>query len=337
MNPITIYYIIPNIHSPKIKIVEAIRHLRRGKLLEYIIAKRKSLDKAGGGTKVQLQHIHALNKAGYKAVALKMGEYEGRVFGFDIPYVRYSQVRHKITANDIVVSTEFAPYDGLLFEKAKKVVFMQNWVNLRRRLKPKDRNLSYIDIGYDHVITCGEYSTRMVSKEMGIDATTITNGIDTSLFYPKEELRVKNRVLVLSRKNYDDFLKIKELIDIDVDFRVVDGVTQEEMISEMRAADIFLSTGYPEGFGLPPLEAMACGCAVIGFTGGGASEYMIHNQTALVADDGDVNSLAIHLSEILTNEVLKERLREEGIKIAKGYDLSKMEDKIIDFFRGITS
>jgi len=37
---------------------------------------------------------------------------------------------------------------------------------------------------------------------------------------------------------------------------------------------LFMSTGFPEGFGLPPLEAMASGCVPVGFTGFGGWEYM---------------------------------------------------------------
>ncbi len=68
--------------------------------------------------------------------------------------------------------------------------------------------------------------------------------------------------------------------------------SQTEIAEHFREADIFLAIGYPEGFALPPLEAMACGCAVIGFTGGGGLDHMIDGKTALVAEDGNVSELA---------------------------------------------
>lgn len=42
----------------------------------------------------------------------------------------------------------------------------------------------------------------------------------------------------------------------------------------LSSCHLFLSTGFPEGFGLPPLEAMACGCVPVGCTGFGGWEYM---------------------------------------------------------------
>jgi glycosyltransferase involved in cell wall biosynthesis len=42
----------------------------------------------------------------------------------------------------------------------------------------------------------------------------------------------------------------------------------------LAGAQIFLSTGFPEGYSLPPLEAMAAGCLVTGFSGFGGFEYM---------------------------------------------------------------
>ena len=41
----------------------------------------------------------------------------------------------------------------------------------------------------------------------------------------------------------------------------------------LRESQVFLSFGHPEGFGLPPAEALACGCLVIGYHGGGGREY----------------------------------------------------------------
>jgi glycosyltransferase involved in cell wall biosynthesis len=47
-----------------------------------------------------------------------------------------------------------------------------------------------------------------------------------------------------------------------------------EVARIMATCHVFLSTAFPEGFGLPPLEAMAAGCIPVGFTGFGGWEYM---------------------------------------------------------------
>ena len=45
---------------------------------------------------------------------------------------------------------------------------------------------------------------------------------------------------------------------------------------QLNSARLFLSFGHPEGFGLPVAEAMAAGCYVVGYSGGGADELFRH-------------------------------------------------------------
>ena len=71
-----------------------------------------------------------------------------------------------------------------------------------------------------------------------------------------------------------------------------------------------------EGFGLPPLEAMAHGCPVVAGRGGSLSE-VLGDAAWLVADD--VDELAHALAEVVTGGVDAERLREAGPLHAAGY------------------
>jgi glycosyltransferase involved in cell wall biosynthesis len=53
----------------------------------------------------------------------------------------------------------------------------------------------------------------------------------------------------------------------------IDGRTEDETAELMRSCAIFLSFSEREGFGLPPAEAMASGCYVVGYTGNGGRDY----------------------------------------------------------------
>lgn len=53
----------------------------------------------------------------------------------------------------------------------------------------------------------------------------------------------------------------------------VTGMHEQQVAQVMRESSFFLSTGYHEGFGMPPAEAMSCGCIVIGYNGMGGQEY----------------------------------------------------------------
>ncbi|MFT6439730.1 glycosyltransferase family 4 protein [Cycloclasticus pugetii] len=336
----TIYYLIPDLHKKEFKLKDWLKSVLSGRGIAYFKNKVFRKHKPVGGIKVMYQHCMMLQELGYEAYPLIMGNYVGNFFGYDIELKYIKDVGYNLTEEDVIVATEFFPYEGVDFIGAKKVLFMQNWINIDKRLKKEDVNKSYIDIGYDYVMTCGSFCSEMVIKKMGIDATTITNGIDQQKFINKPEKRIPGRVLAMSRKNLADLEQITELVKrdkSDFDLKIVDGLTQAELIKEYQKADIFLVTGYPEGLPLPPLEAMNCGCVVIGFTGGGASEYMIHNETALVSEDGDCPDAAKHVKAILSDDKLKERLRAAGIIKAKSYTLANTKKMLHEFFVNITS
>ena len=113
---------------------------------------------------------------------------------------------------------------------------------------------------------------------------------------------------------------------------IADGLSQDELIKEYQKADVFLVTGYPEGLPLPPIEAMNCGCAIVGFTGGGANEYMVDGVTALVSSDGDCIDAAKKLELLLTDIDLKERIRQAGHLKGKQYTLENTKSMIKSVF-----
>ena len=53
----------------------------------------------------------------------------------------------------------------------------------------------------------------------------------------------------------------------------IDGQPEAAVARVLGECLLFLSFGTPEGFGLPPLEAMACGCVAVGYHGRGGREY----------------------------------------------------------------
>jgi hypothetical protein len=67
----------------------------------------------------------------------------------------------------------------------------------------------------------------------------------------------------------------------------IQGMTRGRVAETLRRSALFLSSSDHEGFGLPPVEALACGCFVIGYTGFGGSEYFDPRFTVAVPD-GDV-------------------------------------------------
>ena len=83
---------------------------------------------------------------------------------------------------------------------------------------------------------------------------------------------------------------------------------------------MFLNSSAREGFGLPCIEAMACGCALVSTDNGGSRDYAFHDETALVAARGDVEALADHIELLLVDDARRLRLARSGLEFIQRYD-----------------
>ena len=80
---------------------------------------------------------------------------------------------------------------------------------------------------------------------------------------------------------------------------VVENMTNAEHDKVLNESLIFLSFSNMEGFGLPPAEAMAAGCLVIGYPGVGANEFFT-NDTGFVVDQNDTPEMVAKIEEVNT-------------------------------------
>lgn len=87
-------------------------------------------------------------------------------------------------------------------------------------------------------------------------------------------------------------------------------VTDSQLRALYEAAACFVFPSRYEGFGLPPLEAMACGCPVV--SSRSASMPEVCGPAALYFDPDDPAELAARLDEVLADPVVAERLRAAG-------------------------
>ncbi len=79
-----------------------------------------------------------------------------------------------------------------------------------------------------------------------------------------------------------------------------------------RDHDIVIWPSHIEGYGLPPVEAMACQCAVATTNNGGSEEFAFHERTALVSPPRDVESLAANIIRLAKGMELRQRLARTG-------------------------
>jgi glycosyltransferase involved in cell wall biosynthesis len=76
--------------------------------------------------------------------------------------------------------------------------------------------------------------------------------------------------------------------------------------------DVYLCPSWDEGLGMPPMEAMACGAALVTYDNGGCRDYARDGETALVAPRRNVEALAAALERLAADAALRARLAAAG-------------------------
>ena len=105
----------------------------------------------------------------------------------------------------------------------------------------------------------------------------------------------------------------------------MDYVPEEDLPSMYNLADLFVYPSLYEGFGLPPLEAMACGTPVV--TSNTSSLPEVVGDAGIMVDPLDVDALADSMHRVLTDDHLSEKLRNMGIARAREFSWEKTAQK----------
>jgi glycosyltransferase involved in cell wall biosynthesis len=102
------------------------------------------------------------------------------------------------------------------------------------------------------------------------------------------------------------------------DIRCLGFVPDSSLPDLYRAAGGFVFPSLYEGFGMPPIEAMACGCPVICSDRGSLAEVV--GNAAAIVDPEDVDSIASQLRLVATFPEIRETLRQAGLINARKFD-----------------
>ncbi|NUM54003.1 MAG: glycosyltransferase family 4 protein [Candidatus Hydrogenedentes bacterium] len=110
-------------------------------------------------------------------------------------------------------------------------------------------------------------------------------------------------------------------------------VDQKDLPSLYSAADAFVFPSSYEGFGLPILEAMACGCPVI--TADNSSLPEVAGDAAEYCDANDVDSIANAMRRVLSDPLLREQMRQRGFAQAAKFSWEKTAEKTAAIYRSV--
>jgi FkbM family methyltransferase len=107
-------------------------------------------------------------------------------------------------------------------------------------------------------------------------------------------------------------------------------VSEDELVALYNLCTVFVFPSWHEGFGLPALEAMACGAAVIGASTTSLPE-VIGREDALF-DPLDVDAIAAKMAKVLEDEGFREDLRAHGLAQAKKFSWNETAWRAIKAF-----
>lgn len=107
-------------------------------------------------------------------------------------------------------------------------------------------------------------------------------------------------------------------------------ISADELPALYAGAKAFVFPSLYEGFGLPPLEAMACGCPVV--VSNVASLPEVCGDAAYCVDPYDVESIADGIHKVLTDQALRQAMIEKGLERAKLFSWERSAQKHIKVF-----
>jgi glycosyltransferase involved in cell wall biosynthesis len=101
-------------------------------------------------------------------------------------------------------------------------------------------------------------------------------------------------------------------------------VDDNELFNLYNTASIFVIPSLLEGFCLPGLESMACGCAVISVDNIGIREYVKHNNNGIIVSPNDPNAIAKAVISLVENSTQRNNLIMNGFQTARTFSYENM-------------
>lgn len=129
-------------------------------------------------------------------------------------------------------------------------------------------------------------------------------------------IRDKKQLVLAGKMSVDTEIKLKNLINSINEVRenivILNYVSDYDLVRLYNICELYVFPSWHEGFGLPALEAMACGAAVIGANTSSLPE-VIGNQDALF-NPYCIEDIKNKLYEFMADENKKNMLRKDGLK-----------------------
>jgi len=179
------------------------------------------------------------------------------------------------------------------------------------------------NITKDYILYSGNFKPhKNVSSLIDSFAEIIKEGQDIQL------------VLAGVKSHHFDALR-KKISDMNLDSEVIatGRVTEEEQVTLYSNARVFVMPSLYEGFGYPPLEAMACGAPVVSSDATSLKEVV--GDAGLTFSNGNIKDMTALTLKVLNNSDLTKDLVEKGFEQVKKFNEQKYCEEFYKFLLGV--
>ena len=130
-----------------------------------------------------------------------------------------------------------------------------------------------------------------------------------------------------------DLLKVQKMVENDKRIRRLGFVPTEDLVSIYNLATVFAMPSLYEGFGLPILEAMSCGCPVVTTKEGSLKEIV--GDAAYFVDAYSIDSIANGTGEVFFSSKVQNGLSEKGLVQAKKFAWKKTAEETTRVYKSV--
>ena len=142
-----------------------------------------------------------------------------------------------------------------------------------------------------------------------------------------------DETLVLAGKpGWNSGALLKTISSLGLEDRIIflNYVDSKELPYLYSGARLFVYPSIIEGFGFPPLEAMACGTPTVSAKTTALQENL--SGAAELVHPENVDALAVSMLRLLTDEVLREDYRKKGFERARGFSWTRAAEKMLGVY-----
>ncbi|TAK14268.1 MAG: glycosyltransferase family 1 protein, partial [Acidobacteria bacterium] len=183
-----------------------------------------------------------------------------------------------------------------------------------------------------------------VRKQVGVSGSVVLM-VGHTQGYMNVERMLRAVATVIARHGVDLTLvkiglpftqdQMRLIVELELGDRIeiVGRVPFAEVPAYFQAADLLLYAPLLAGFGLPPLEAMACGTPVVASDRGSIPE--VCGDAAVLVDAENEGELAVAMADVLTNPSRRRRLIDAGFERASRFEWSVFARRWLELYRAV--